>query len=75
MGPVVYIMRDIVDVERNFTLAKRLLKISQNSRQPITATGKINVSQVKEIIKSDGRYTVRDIAKAVCISLSRVHSF
>ncbi|MEW8542107.1 MAG: winged helix-turn-helix domain-containing protein, partial [Candidatus Thiodiazotropha sp.] len=27
----------------------------------------------KKIIESDGRYTIRDIAKAVGISLSRVH--
>ena len=32
-----------------------------------------NVSNVREIIESDGRETVCEIAKAVGISLSRVH--
>ena len=31
------------------------------------------MSQKSEIIESDGRYTIRDIGKAVGISLSRVH--
>ena len=45
---------------------------------PVTATGKNNVSKVREIIESDGRYpggryTIHNIAKVIDISLSRVH--
>ena len=47
--------------------------MQQNLIDPVI--GRVNVSKVREIIESDGRYTIRDIAKAVGISLSRVHSF
>ena len=30
--------------------------------RPVTVTGKTTVSKVREIIESDGRYTIRDIA-------------
>jgi hypothetical protein len=33
--------------------------------RPVTVTGRTNVSEVREIIESDGRYMIRDIAKAV----------
>lgn len=36
----------------------------------MTVTGKANVANVKKIIESDGRYTIRNIAKFVGISLS-----
>ena len=41
--------------------------------RPRRATAKENVSKVKEVIKRDARYTVRDLAKIVGISLSSVH--
>lgn len=48
-------------------------KDAAKSGRPMTVTCKTNVSKVREIIKSDGSYTTRDIAKAVGIKLSRVH--
>ena len=48
-------------------------KYAAKSGRHVTVTGKTNVSNVKEIIGSDGRYTIRGIAKAVGISLLRVH--
>lgn len=41
--------------------------------RPVIVTGKANVSKVRENIESDGRYTIRIIAIAVGISLSRVY--
>ena len=45
----------------------------QKSGRPVTATGKTNVSKVREIIKSDGGNTIRGVFKVVGISLLRVH--
>ena len=73
MGSITYLMRQFVGGERNFILAQILLKMLQKSGRPVTATGKINVSKVREIIENDGRYTIRAISKPVGISLSRVH--
>lgn len=33
--------------------------------RPVTITGKANVSKAREIIESDGRYMIHNIAKAV----------
>ena len=57
MGPKTYCMRQFVDGERNFTLAHNV-KDAAKSGRPVTATGKKNVSIIREIIESDGRYTV-----------------
>ena len=46
------------------------VKDTTQSGRTVTATGNTNV---REVIETDGRYTIRYIAKAVCISLSRVH--
>lgn len=43
------------------------------SGRPMTLPGMANVSKIWEIIKSHGRYTIRDIDKAVGISLPRVN--
>ena len=48
-------------------------KETAKTERPVTVTGKANVTKVREIIESDGRYTIRDIAKAVGILLSLVH--
>lgn len=42
---------------------------------PLTVRSNASDSKVREIINSDGRYRICDIAIAVCISLSRVHFF
>lgn len=39
----------------------------------MTVTDKAIVSKVREIIKSDGSYTIRDIAKAFSIGLLRMN--
>ena len=49
------------------------VKGATKSGRSVTATGKTNVSNVREIIENDGRYTIRDIVKAVGISLSSLH--
>lgn len=41
--------------------------------RPVTVTCKTNVSKVREIIETDGRYIIRNIAKGVGISLSQMH--
>lgn len=58
---------------QKFLTGTESIKDAAKSGRPVTVSGKTNVSKVKEIIESDGRYTIRDIAKAVGISLSRVH--
>ena len=56
-----------------FQTGTESVKEATKSRRPVTATGKTNVSKVREIIETDVRYMIHDIAKAVGISLSRVH--
>lgn len=41
------------------------VKDAVKAGQRVTVIGKANVSKVRDIIKSDGRYTIRDNAKAV----------
>ena len=78
MGPIRYFMRQSVGWQRNFWLAQHRVRQTCNKDatrpvRPVTLMGNTNVSNIKEIIESDGRYTIRDIAKAVSISLSRMH--
>ncbi|XP_062593106.1 histone-lysine N-methyltransferase SETMAR-like [Saccostrea cucullata] len=56
---------------QKFLTGTESIKDAAKSGLPVTVSGKTNVSKVKEIIESDGRYTIRDIAKAV--GISRVH--
>ena len=49
------------------------VKDATKSGRPVIATGKTNVSKVREIIDSDGRYMIREIVKAVGI-VSIFHS-
>ena len=58
---------------QKFLTGTESVKDAAKSGQPVTVTGKNNVSKVKAIIESDGRYMIRNIAKAVGISLSQVH--
>ena len=48
-------------------------KNAQKSGRPKFASRKEIVSKIKEIIEGDTRFTVRDIARKVSISLSTVH--
>lgn len=49
------------------------VKEAATSSLPMTLLGMANVSKIWEIIESHCRYTMCDIAKAVGISLPRVH--
>ena len=49
------------------------IKNAPNSGRPKSASRKEIVSKIKEIIEGDARFTVRDIAQKVGISLSTVH--
>ena len=49
------------------------IKIASKSGRPKLASRKETVSKIKEIIEGDVRFTVRDIARKVGISLSTVH--
>lgn len=53
----------------------RSVKNATKSGSPKSANGDEMVSEVKEIVKRDARYTVRDVAQLVGISLSRAHYF
>ena len=48
-------------------------RVHQKSGRPKSASRKEIVSKIKEIIEGDARFTVRDIARKVGISLSMVH--
>ena len=58
---------------KKFLTGTEFVKDAAKSGRPVTVIGKTNISKVREIIESDSRYTIRDIAKVVGISLSRVH--
>ena len=49
------------------------IKNAPKSGRPKFASRKEIVSKIKEIIKGDARFTVRDTTRKVGISLSRVH--
>ena len=49
------------------------IKNAPTSGRPKFASRKEIVSKIKEIIEGDARFTVRDIARKVGISLSTVH--
>ena len=49
------------------------IKNAPKSDRPKFASRKEIVSKIKEIIEGDARFTVRDIARKVVISLSTVH--
>ena len=51
------------------------IKNAPKSGRPKFASRKEIVSKIKEIIEGDARFTVRDIAQKVGISLSTVHLF
>ena len=50
-----------------------VIKNAPKSGRPKFASRKEIVSKIKEIIERDVRFTVRDIARKVSISLSTVH--
>lgn len=57
-----------------FLTGTKSFKGEAKSDRPVTLRqSRANVSKVGEMIESDGRYTIRDVAKAVDISLSWVH--
>ena len=49
------------------------IKNAQKSGRPKFASRKEIVSKIKEIIEGNSRFTVRDIARKVCMSPSTVH--
>ena len=51
------------------------IKNAPKSGRPKSASRKEIISKIKEIIEGDARFTVRDIARKVGISLSTVHLF
>lgn len=59
--------------KKKFDTGVESVKDAGKSGRPVTATGKSNVSKVRDMIETDGRHTIRDIARAVGISLSRTH--
>lgn len=54
---------------RNFKFRQN----EENSERTVTVTDIINVSKVRKITKSDERYMIRNIVKAVGISLQQRH--
>ena len=64
---------DIVRHWKNkFKSGVESIKNAPKSGRPKFASPKEIVSKIKEIIEGDARFTVRDIARKVCISLSTV---
>ena len=59
--------------KNNFESGVEFIKKAPKSGRPKFASRKEIVSKIKEIIEGDARFTVRDIARTVDISLSMVH--
>ena len=59
--------------KKKFESGVESIKNAPKSGRPKSASRKEIVSKIKEIIKGDARFTVRDIARKVGISLSTVH--
>ena len=58
---------------KKFESGVESIKNAPKSGRPKSASLKEIVSKIKEIIEGDGRFSVRDIARKVGISLSTVH--
>ena len=56
-----------------FRSGQESLKDNAKSGRPKTSSSKVNVEKIKEILMKDGRYTMRQIACLVGISLARTH--
>ena len=59
--------------KKKFESGVESIKNAPKSGRPKSASRKEIVSKIKEIIEGDARFTVRDIARKVDISLSTVH--
>ena len=59
--------------KKKFESGVESIKNAPKSGRPKSASHKEIVSKIKEIIEGDARFTVRDIARKVGISLSTVH--
>ena len=59
--------------KKKFESGVESIKNALKSGRPKSASRKKIVSKIKEIIEGDARFTVRDIARKVGISLSTVH--
>ena len=59
--------------KKKFESGVESIKNAPKSGRPKSASRKEIVSNIKEIIEGDARFTVRDIARKVGISLSTVH--
>ena len=57
----------------NLLVCLMTVRNTPKSGRPKSASRKDIVSKIKEIIEGDARFTVRDIARKVGISLSTVH--
>ena len=60
-------------MEKKFDSGVESIKNAPKSGRPKSASRKEIVSKIKEIIEGDARFTVRNIARKVGISLSTVH--
>ena len=63
----------VLQWKKNFESGVESIKNVPKSGTPKSASRKEIISKIKEIIKGDARFTVRDIARKVGISLSMVH--
>ena len=59
--------------KKKFESGVESIKNAPKSGRPKSASRKEIVSKIKEIVEGDARFTVRDIARKVGISLSTVH--
>ena len=59
--------------KKKFESGVESIKNAPKSGRPKSASRKEIVSKIKEIIEGDARFTVRDIARKLGISLSTVH--
>ena len=73
MDLLVCLMTQFGGGKRNAESGVESIKNAPKSGRPKSASRKEIVSKIKEIIEGDARFTVRDIARKVGISLSTVH--
>ena len=67
------VMTQLIAGKNKFESCVESIKNASKSGRPKFASRKEIVSKIKEIIEGDARFTVRDIARKVGISLSTVH--
>ena len=65
--------RTVCRLVAKFSTGQQQLKDAARPGCPATTTTKVNIEKIRNILKTDTRFTVRQLAQMTNLSLARVH--